>query len=61
VQVQHEVGDLGRLAVEELFQEVVRDRMAVQLDPVHRSDAIGPLVDRDRSHLQPGRPSSLRR
>ena len=54
---QHELGDLRRLAGQDLLQEVVGDGMAVQLYPASRGGGIGRTVDRDRSHLQPGHPS----
>ena len=42
---------------EDLLQEVVGDGMAVQLYPASGGGAIRRTLDRDRSHLQPGRPS----
>ena len=42
---------------EHLLQEVIGDGMAVQLDPASGGGAIRRTLDRDRSHLQAGRPS----
>ena len=54
---QHELDDLWRLEGQDLLQEVPGDGMAAQLHPARRQGRIGRTMDRQRRHLQPGRPS----
>ena len=53
---QHEIGHLGALAVEDLVQEIARYSVALELQPASHATGVGQALDRERRHLEPGRP-----
>ena len=54
---QHEVGYVWALPVEDLVEEIAGHRVPVQLDPAGGVAGVGRALHRERSHLQPRRPS----